>query len=163
EARAQANFQHALETVDRFCTQVSEEQLLEQPLMIPLRRRLLGLAMEYYQTFQRQQGDDPKLLYALALTFERSGIIARELGEATQSYTLFLRALDLLNELRRKDPENVALRLQVARCCLEIEDVNRLENGSTIYYGFRTPNPLKLPPLLLMETLAASDPGNPEY
>src|SRR5262249_14883693 len=50
EARAQANFQHALETVDRFCTQVSEEQLLEQPRMIPLRRRLLGLAMEYYQT-----------------------------------------------------------------------------------------------------------------
>jgi hypothetical protein len=158
EARERANFQHALETVDRFCTQVSEEQLLEQPRMIPLRRRLLGLALEYYQTFQRQQGDDPKLLYALALTFERSGIIARELGDAPKSYILLLRALDLLSELRRKDPENVALRLQVARCCLEIDEVNRLNNISNLYYF----DVLKLQ-VLVMEPLVASDPGNPEY
>jgi hypothetical protein len=59
EAKARTNFVHALETVNTFCTQVSEEQLLDQPGMQPLRRRLLKLAQQYYQRFQREQGNDP--------------------------------------------------------------------------------------------------------
>ncbi len=58
-ARAQTNFDHALETVNTFCTQVSEEQLLDQPGMQPLRRKLLELALHYYQRFQREQGNHP--------------------------------------------------------------------------------------------------------
>src|SRR5262249_51802821 len=59
--KARTNFLHAVETVNTFCTKVSEEQLLDEPGMQPLRRRLLELALGYYQRFQREQGDDPSL------------------------------------------------------------------------------------------------------
>ena len=98
--QARRNFDHAMSTVDTFCTQVSQEHLLDQPGMLGLRRRLLDLALEYYQSFQRQQdqvpgsgqGDDPQLMQALALSFMHSGIIRNELGEPAEANRALLRA-----------------------------------------------------------------------
>ena len=41
------------DTVDKFLTNVSENELINTPGMQPLRRYLLELALEYYQQFMR--------------------------------------------------------------------------------------------------------------
>src|SRR5262249_39288800 len=51
--QARRNFDHAMRTVDTFCTQVSQEELLDQPGMLGQRRKLLELALDSYLTFPR--------------------------------------------------------------------------------------------------------------
>src|SRR5262249_1852860 len=144
-----------------FCTQVSEEDLLDQPGMQPLRRRLLELARRYYQKFQREQGADPSptLMRTLALSFMRSGIITSELGDGAEASRAFLRPKDILEELCRAEPKDVTLQVQLARCHIEIEVANRLyESGVS---GVSAP--LTHPSVNLMKPLVAGDPENLQY
>jgi serine/threonine protein kinase/tetratricopeptide (TPR) repeat protein len=151
------NFTHALDTVNRFCTQVSEEQLLDQPGMKPLRQRLLSLALEYYQTFQRQQGDDPSVLKELALTFQRSGFINTELGKHAEAHAAWLRARDIFEALSRARPQDVALKRQLARCRVETYDADRFGEFMSIinndYFGDLT---------ALTKSLVAAHPADLE-
>jgi serine/threonine-protein kinase len=158
-ARAQTNFAHALETVNTFCTQVSEEQLLDEPGMQPLRRRLLELARRYYQRFQREQGDAPSLMRELAQSFMRSGIIAGELGDAAEAQTALFRSQDILAELCRVEPTDVALRVELARCHIEIADAIFVGTNQTLGNNIEKNHDQSL---AFMEELVAADPGNPE-
>jgi serine/threonine-protein kinase len=171
-ANAEANFAQALETVNTFCTQVSEEQLLDEPGMQPLRRRLLELARQYYQRFQRQQGDnpDPRLMKDLALTFMRSGIIANELGDGAGAQVALLRARDILEELRRVEelrashPRDVALRVQLARCHIEIENADRVNDyAQAVRLARNALDAKQHPSVSVLEPLLDADPQNLEY
>jgi serine/threonine protein kinase/tetratricopeptide (TPR) repeat protein len=163
EVKARTNFEHALETVNTFCTQVSEEQLLDEPGMQPLRRRLLELARRYYQQFQREQGEhpDPKLMKELALSFMRSGIITGELGDLAQAHIELLRARDLLQELYLAAPKDRELRFQLARCQNELWNPERQTDvmGSARRAAFEH----TLSSVSLAESLVAEDPNNPDY
>ena len=52
EQKAQANFEQARDTVDRYLTTVSENQLLTVPGMQPLRQELLDSALTFYERFR---------------------------------------------------------------------------------------------------------------
>ena len=159
-SKAQTNATHARETVNTFCTLVSEEQLLDQPGMQPLRRRLLGLALKYYQTFRGQQGDDPALMKELAEAAMRSGMIADELGDVNEAYVAFLRAKDILKAQSLRYPDDVAIRLLLARCCIEIEDANRSNDLSYIHVATAIRD---FEGKTLMEPLVVADPHNLDY
>jgi serine/threonine-protein kinase len=180
EAKARTNFLHALKTVNTFCTQVSEEQLLDQPGMQPLRQRLLKLAQQYYQKFQREQGNDPgvtgegpqradpELAKELAATFMRSGDIADELGDATGAFQAHLLAKDILEELCRADSKNSKLQVQLARCLIRLGDVDRLGSDYVGRWigqaGIKFLNsPFDSPANRVLERLLVADPENPEY
>ena len=77
---ASENFQKARQAVDIFLTNVSEEQLLNQPGLQPLRQKLLRSALDYYQGFVRQRADDPTLRRQLAEAYWRLGEINGVLG-----------------------------------------------------------------------------------
>jgi serine/threonine-protein kinase len=167
-AKAEANFAQALETVNTFCTQVSEEQLLDEPGLQPLRQRLLQLALRYYQRFQREQGDDPtgqgddpKLAKEVALSFLRSGIIISELGDPAGGHIALLRAKDILEALCRADSKDVALQNQLARCYVEIEDWERLAEFEQIAL-LRSPTGDN-PAISMTESLVANEPENVDY
>ena len=49
------NYEHARKAVDDYFVLVSEETLLNEPGMQPLRKRLLESALDYHQRF-RQEG-----------------------------------------------------------------------------------------------------------
>jgi serine/threonine-protein kinase len=163
ESHARRNFEHALETVNTFCTQVSEEQLLDEPGMHPLRRKLLELARRYYQTFQREQAADPTVKKELARTFFRYGVLTLELGDGAGARVALLRAKDISTELCRIDPNDVASRADLVRAYVALEDVYRL-----VDYGQNTtmvqfmPNDTRLC-ITLAERLVAHDPANVEY
>ena len=63
---ASDNFEKARQAVDIFLTSVSEEQLLNQSGLQPLRKKLLRSALDYYRDFVRQRADDPTLRRQLA-------------------------------------------------------------------------------------------------
>src|SRR5207245_7988957 len=57
--REERNFQLAREAVDRYYTKVSEEVLLNEPGLEPLRKKLLEAAGEFYKKFAEERGNDP--------------------------------------------------------------------------------------------------------
>jgi serine/threonine-protein kinase len=163
ERKARTNFEHALETVNTFCTQVSQEQLLDEPGMQPLRRRLLELARQYYQKFQREQGSeparmseragDPRLMGELAQSFMRSGIIAGELGDAAESFQALLRAKDILVVLCRAEPKDARLKTQLVQCYIEMEDADQSIEANQAGTDAKVTHPS----VELMEPLVAGD------
>jgi serine/threonine protein kinase len=57
--REEANFKTAREAADQLLTRVAEEHLLNGPQREQLRRRLLQDALDFYQGFLREHGEDP--------------------------------------------------------------------------------------------------------
>ncbi|QDS97626.1 protein kinase domain-containing protein [Adhaeretor mobilis] len=64
--RAEENFQLAQDAVRQYYIQVSEETLLSQPGMQPLRNALLQQALDYYGRFIKQREGDPAVQAELA-------------------------------------------------------------------------------------------------
>jgi serine/threonine protein kinase len=98
--RAEANFRQARQAVDIYFTQVSEDQLLHEPGMQPLREKLLKSALNYYQAFEKQRGDDPTLQKELAFAYLRWGTIAGELGSRKEAKEILKKAVAGFEQLQ---------------------------------------------------------------
>jgi len=96
---AEAGYRHARVTVDDFFTRVSEDTLLNQPGMQPLRRELLQQALDYYQQFLRERGDDAAIPDELAMTYFRIGRITEQIDSPDEALPSFQRALELQKRL----------------------------------------------------------------
>jgi eukaryotic-like serine/threonine-protein kinase len=96
---ADANFQRAREAVDDFLVRISQETLLREPGMQPLRRDLLRSAQTYYEQFLQERGLDENLRRETALTHGRLGLILRELGEPDQANAAYKKALSLYEQM----------------------------------------------------------------
>ena len=117
-ARAEANLQTALNAVERYFVQVSENRLLDEPGMQPLRRELLQSAREYCERFVQDNANDPArradlarilvLLVRTASQTETQEQILKPLGQAKKLY----------EELQRRDPDESAWRLGLGECHL---------------------------------------------
>jgi len=103
---AEAGYREARRTVDEFFTQVSEDDLLNQPGMQPLRRELLEQALEYYRRFALQRGDDPALRDELALTHFRVGRITEMLDSPEAALPSYQLALSIQRELLEQTPDD---------------------------------------------------------
>ncbi len=109
---ADTNFQQAREAVDTFLIQISQDQLLHQPGLQPLRRELLASAQEYYELFLKQHGQDHDLRMEAALTHGRMGLIQRELGDLSQAQTACTKALAIYEQMwATQHDSSVAIRL----------------------------------------------------
>ena len=71
-------FREAKNAVDTYLTKVSEEKLLKEPRLQPLRKELLSLALDYYLGFIKERADDPSVRKDLADAYIRAGDIYRE-------------------------------------------------------------------------------------
>ncbi len=109
-AVSERNYQWARDTVDRFYTRVSEEWLLNQPGMQPLRQELLELALSYYERFAEERGDDPTVRDELAVTAYRLGRITEQLGSVEKAEQWYRRALKIQEELVAQRPQDPQLR-----------------------------------------------------
>jgi serine/threonine protein kinase len=104
-AHAEESLRGALETVDRFCKDVSEDVLLNEPGMQPLRRRLLERARDYYQKFIEQRGDHPGLRRELANSYLRLGQVVADIGSADEALDITRRAVTLFDQLAGDNPD----------------------------------------------------------
>jgi len=104
QRQSEKSFRQARGAVDNFFTRVSEDTLLNQPGMQPLRKELLAEALDYYQQFLSQRGGDPAIRDELAGTYFRVGRITEEIGAAQQALASYRQALAMQRELVRQRP-----------------------------------------------------------
>ncbi len=108
-AISEQNYQRARGTVDWFFTRVSEESLLDQPGLQPLRRELLEQALKYYEQFVKERADDPTARDELAANAYRLGRISRQLGSIDDAENWYRRAIAIQEELLAERPGDQSL------------------------------------------------------
>ncbi len=96
---ADDNLRTATAAVEKYLTRVSESKLLNTEKMQPLRRELLGDALEYYQQFLEGRSDDPRLQFDTATALCNLGRLQAKIGELQEASTQFDRAWELLQPL----------------------------------------------------------------
>jgi eukaryotic-like serine/threonine-protein kinase len=117
---ARGNLKVASKAVDTFFTTVSEEHLLNEPGMQPLQRKLLMLALPYYQDFASRGSDDPALRVALANAYLNWGTITGEIGQRKESRAILRSAVSHFSSLCRADPTDLENQRGLARSYLAL-------------------------------------------
>ena len=112
---ARANLKVAGKAVDTFFTTVSEEYLLNEPGMQQLRRKLLMLALPYYQDFATRGSDDPALRIALAKAYLNWGTISGEIDSKEESRRILQTAVTQFRNLRRAGTTDLEVQRGLAR------------------------------------------------
>ncbi len=124
----------ANEAVNTSYKVVSEDYLLNEPGMQPLREKLLKLSLPFYKTFAEQKANDPALKVQLANVFFRWGTITGEIGSKEESKRILSTAIGHFKALLRADSTNLEVRIGLARCtqalALEAVRTNQPEEGS---------------------------------
>jgi tetratricopeptide (TPR) repeat protein/tRNA A-37 threonylcarbamoyl transferase component Bud32 len=108
-AESESSFRDAVQVVDDLLTRVSEDVLLTQPGMQPLRKELLEKALGYYQRFVERRGNDPRVQDELANAFYRVGVITEALRSPQEALASYEAARDRQERLVRQRPANPAL------------------------------------------------------
>jgi tetratricopeptide (TPR) repeat protein len=105
----------AIEAVDTYFAKVSEEQLLNEPGMQPLRRKLLEQALPFYKALVARKNDDPELRIELANAHLRWGTIASDLGSKEEAEINLKTAADQFGVLLQGEPANLEARVGLVR------------------------------------------------
>lgn len=96
---AERNFQLARDAVRDYYISVSEETLLKQPGLQPLRENLLRQALVYYQGFLDKREDDPSLREEVAQAHFFTGQITQAIDSPANAIPHFEKAAQIQNEL----------------------------------------------------------------
>jgi serine/threonine protein kinase len=108
-AESESSFRDAVQVVDDLLTRVSEDVLLNQPGMQPLRKELLEKALGYYQRFLQRRGNDPRVQDELANAFYRVGVITEALRSPQDALESYEAARDRQERLVRQPQTSLAL------------------------------------------------------
>ncbi len=131
---ARQTLKMANEAVNTSFKEVSEDYLLNEPGMQPLREKLLKLSLPYYKTFAEQKANDPALKVQLANAYYRWGTITSEIGSNEEAKRILSTAVGHFKALLLADPTNLELKIGLARCtqAFALEEVrsNQPEEGS---------------------------------
>jgi serine/threonine-protein kinase len=156
--RADHNFRQARRAVDDYFTRVSENKLLGLPHLEPLRKELLQKALEYYQKFSQEAGDDPKVKADHATAVFRVATIRSLTGEHQQAEHNYAKAIALYQAfLADAPPDSAASRRHLGVCSSDyavtlMDDGNMDEAGRLLEQA-----------RAVLEPLAAEMPGEVKY
>jgi tetratricopeptide (TPR) repeat protein len=112
--RAEANFQNARDAIDRMFIQVADE-LTGLPRTEQVRRKLLEDALQYYQGFLKEKGEDPSVKEGAAVAYVRVGTIYARFGRLDESLEPLGRGIALLEDLAARHPLTVRDRVELAQ------------------------------------------------
>lgn len=115
ERTANANFLLARSAVDDYLTTVSQETLLDEPGMQPLRRKLLTDALRYYEGFAKQRDNDQQISQELSDANFRVGTINSTFGASAEALAAFRRAMQIDEQLLQENPNDTDRQLRLAR------------------------------------------------
>jgi len=118
--RAEDSFRQAHQALNQFFTRVSEERLLNQPGLHPLRNALLKDAQQFYEHFLNQRGGDPSLRAELAATRARVAQITSLTGSTTEAVLQYQQAVALWESLVASQPDNTTYQENLARTLNEL-------------------------------------------
>ncbi|HEX3151671.1 MAG TPA: protein kinase [Gemmataceae bacterium] len=131
---AQANYKLARQAVDKYHTEVSEDVLLHEPGMEPLRRKLLESAREFYTKFVEQRTNDPEVKAELGRALYRLAQITADVESNPKGVELHRQALAIFNELAATKPDDSELLADKAAC---LHHLGRLQQELDLLAGSR--------------------------
>lgn len=137
QRRAEANFQKALEAVDRMLFRVGDRTLRDVPHMQPLQEAILEDALEFYDEFLAQDDTDPSLRFQTAKAAFGLGRIYDLLDHKAERDEVFLRASEILEELLVKDAGNHSYRAELALVYSDLAWTSPPESGRRVSYARR--------------------------
>jgi tetratricopeptide (TPR) repeat protein len=108
------NFRAMIEAVDKYLVHISENRLLNEPGMQPLRKDLLTTARDFYQRFAEKQKDSFAFRAERALALQRLGNITLILDGPAKSFPFYKEALAIQKDLVAEDPKTAGHRLDLA-------------------------------------------------
>jgi serine/threonine protein kinase/tetratricopeptide (TPR) repeat protein len=112
--KAEENFAKARAAVNDYLTAVSEDERLKAPGLQGLRVQLLQSALQFYQQFLKERGDDPTLRRELASVHLKVGEIYHDLGETAAANRSAAEARKLYEALVRELPADSGLQYGLA-------------------------------------------------
>ena len=122
---AEKRFQLNREAVDRYFTEVSKGDLLDEPGLQPLREKLLKLAKDYYARFVEERRNDPAVRADLARSLGRLARISADLKDPREAIGLHLQALPIFQELAAAQSDDPAPQADIAATWYELSKLYR--------------------------------------
>jgi serine/threonine protein kinase/predicted Zn-dependent protease len=104
----------ARQAVDAMYTNVAEAFLAHQPGLQPLQRQFLLKALESYEQFAQDRGDDPAVRHGMGRAILRVANIHEWLGEVDKAGPAYERAVAVLGKLAADAPDVPAYREDLA-------------------------------------------------
>jgi serine/threonine protein kinase len=122
---ADRRFQSERDAVNQFYTEVSQNPRLlrKEPGTQQLRRTLLDMARNYYERFLEDNREDPALMADVAAAYFRLGTITSELDPGPKALEYLGRALEIREQLERRNPDSPEARIELADVHHEIGTV----------------------------------------
>ena len=121
--KAESHFKLARDAVDRFHTKVSENRLLNEPGLQPLRKELLETAREFYQKFVQERGNDPGVQADLARALVRLASITSEIDSKLKASEICEQALALWEKLVKDNTKVAEYQNALAECHVAAADL----------------------------------------
>jgi serine/threonine-protein kinase len=103
--RADRNFKLAHDAVDKTMTRVAENKRLKEADFHGLRLELLKSAVPFYETFARQESDDPDLEAERGLAFHRLAFLEAELSQRNEARAAYEEAVTVFARLAADFPD----------------------------------------------------------
>ena len=104
--KAEENYAKARAAVNDYLTAVSEDDRLKAPGLNGLRIQLLQSALQFYQEFLKERGNDSALRRELAAVFFKVGQIYSDLGQFPTAAQSFAQSLRLYEALAVEAPDD---------------------------------------------------------
>ncbi|MCA9211627.1 MAG: protein kinase [Planctomycetales bacterium] len=134
---SRASLRQALAVVDNFCVRVSEDKLLNEPGLQPVRRDLLQDALQYLTAFARENSDR-SLDFELAKSHYRIGLITEEIESVEAALPWLDKAIQMQMELRTRFPRDPKYSAALGEAWNAIGRVhNRMRNVDGVRDAYR--------------------------
>ncbi len=104
---SEARLQQALAVVDELFTRVSEDELLNEPGMQPLRKDLLEKALKHYKYFLEESGGQENIRDEVSAAHFRVGVILQTMGDLGAAEKELLLAKNSLEQFQSEQAGNV--------------------------------------------------------
>jgi tetratricopeptide (TPR) repeat protein len=105
---ADQSFRLAHESVNKYFTEVAEDDRLLQADLRPLRKELLNSAREYYEQFIAERSDDPTLRAEMGMALGRLAHLVLETEPRANALPHYDRAIEMFEELTTVHRDNSA-------------------------------------------------------
>jgi serine/threonine protein kinase/Flp pilus assembly protein TadD len=120
--RAEGNLRQARAAVDKMFTKVAEE-LADRPHMEQLRRELLEEALQFYEGFLQESGDDPEVRYETVLVHGRVADIYHALGDYSNCLKQCEAQHRMVRALHAEFPEDARYHEELAKSYARVGEV----------------------------------------
>jgi eukaryotic-like serine/threonine-protein kinase len=132
QQQSEADFRLALDAVQRFYTEVSENKLLNVPTMDPLRIELLERARDFYGQIARERADDPVVQAGWARAGWRLAVMVFDARSVQEGISLLAGPIAIQERLVERYPDRPEFRSDLARSYNNLGIMHRRNNQNAL-------------------------------